>query len=265
MKFRSYLTAICLILLLSLNIFAADVGIIDAGGAYSDIDRIIEVVTALGHRASTLPENSIARPTGLTHYDCIVLAHRSGPLTESEYKALAEYVEDGGTLLLTGMAAYWMKSSGENNKKLKKIGGEGPLKDAAGVKIAGANEAAISKLKVLKQNSFCTGLADVIEIKAISHDKKTPSYNVNNPASWRNSGAFPLKTITATTLIKVETVNEKGNASESDFLTVNYYGQGQCIRLACRIVPLILDRKVKDLAMLMDNILKFSETPDKKK
>jgi uncharacterized membrane protein len=250
MKARIFTSIICAAF--ALNAFANDVGVIDTKGKFSDIDKVIGMVKALGHKASILPENKILSPTGLTHYDCIILSHRNGSLTEPEYKALVEYVEDGGTLLVTGLAAYWMNAI-EKGKRHRRIAGEGPLKSVTGIRMTGSREAAMITLKRLDETPLTAGLPETFALKT------SPPYDVNISKSWRGIGVFPIKAVTAKALVEVATINKKGEKGKCDLLTVNSYGQGKCIWLACRLPPIIKERKEKHITKIFSNILKNSE------
>jgi hypothetical protein len=234
---------------LALNAFAANVGIIDTKGKFSDIDKVIGMVKALGNKASVLPEEKIVRPTGLSHFDCIILSHRNGTLTEDEYKALAEYVEDGGTLLITGLAAYWMKYP-EKDKKHRRIGGRGPLKKVTGVNITGAKEIKILKMKTIQKNPLTEGLPENFKLKKDSRKRKIS----------RGLGVFPIKAETATVLVEAETLDAEGNVSTRNLLIENLYGDGKCIWFACRLAPLFQELKDKNITKIFSNILKDSES-----
>ncbi len=232
------------------NLSAANVGIVVADGQYSDAPMLAETIQALGHQAETIPEEYLPRPTGLGHYDCIILAHRSGALTESGYQILADYVADGGTLLITGLAAYWMKTPGGVRARMQ-IRGAGPLKDAAGVRIAAPHEMPIRQLTVKEKSPAVMGLPESFALKT------TPPYDINNPSAWRYCGAFGLQAESAAPLIMMQAVNAEGKPAESVFLSVNQHGKGQCYRLAlCRIVPLVLEKKETNITLILQNILR---------
>ncbi len=237
------------------GISAANIGIVDADENSSDLDALVGAMVGLGHQAEKLPENSLLRPTGLGHYDCLMLTHRSGALTEAEYQALDQYVLEGGTLLLTGAAAYWMKTP-DGPKPRIRIAGAGPLLPTAGTELAGFKEAPIKRLLVVERLAATAGLPESFELRT------NPPYNADRPDLWRNMGVLPLRAKSARTLIRVETVDAEGNVVESDFLTVNERGKGKCYRLALtRIVPLVFLYNEPQIGLMLQNILRDAELP----
>ncbi len=252
-KSANHLSAVFIALTsLALNLAAVNVGLVDAGGAGSDLDLLAATIQGLGHQSEKLPESDLPRPTGLLHYNCIILAHRSGPLTAAGYQALAGYVNDGGTLLLTGLAGYWMKTPGGDRDRAQ-IRGAGPLKDVAGVRITAPHEMPIRQLIVREKSPAVMGLPESFALKT------TPPYDINNPAAWKHCGAFGLQAESAASLIMLQTINAEGKPAESVFLTVNQHGAGQCYRLAlCRIAPLVLEKKEHNITLILQNILRDS-------
>ncbi len=237
------------------NLSGACVGVVVADKQYSDAAILVETIQALGHQAETIPEEYLLRPTGLGHYDYMILAHRSGALAESGYKILAAYAADGGTLLLTGLAAYWMKTPGGIRERTQ-IRGAGPLKDVAGVRITAPQEMPIRQLIVRKKAPAVMGLPESFALKT------TTPYDINNPSAWRYCGGFGLHAESAAPLIMMQAINAEGRPIESVFLTVNQHGKGQCYRLAlCRIVPLVLEKKEQNITLILQNILRDAEEP----
>lgn len=231
---------------------AANVGVVDAGDEFSDLDRVVETIQALGHRAEKLPADDLLRPTGVGHYDCVILAHRSGPLTEAGYRALDEYVREGGTLLLTGLAAYWMKPSEAGQARIR-IAGAGPLAETAGTTVTSGPEKPIHRLLVTCNDPATAGLTESFTPQTM------PPYDIRQPASWRHAGVYVIQALSATPLIKVETVDAQGGPVTADFLTVKISGRGRCYRLAmCRLAPLVFEKKEQNISLVLQNILKQS-------
>lgn len=248
-----------LIMMLGCNLclLGADTAVLDAGDERGRLDALVETIRMLGHKAEKLPLAELRRPSGLQCYDCIFLAHHSGYLAESEYQILAEYVADGGTLLLSGMAAFWMRLPGSPEKR-RRIAGEGPLKEAAGVKIINHLEAPVRALTIRQQVQATKGLPEKFTLQT------TPAYSLDKKTAWRGAGALHLSSVSAEALIEAEMKDAKGEIITGDFLTINHYGRGRCYRLALySISSMLLTKKEKNMTLILMNILQEAEQGQK--
>lgn len=253
-----------------ISLAESKVGIIAVKGKYPNAESMKKIVEGLGYQAELVMEEKLAKPDGLATYDCLILTYRHSTLFEREYKAMAEYVKEGGTLLLTDTAAYWMIIDEKDRKgKHKGIRGGGPLEKVTGAKIIGYG-GRVKKFKVLKKTPLTEGLPDEFGLET------TPPYDINNEKSrWRTECTI-LKTAEATSLIKVEAyhgvrnpetekvVYDMENPKTTDFLTLNSYGNGKCIWLACRVTYLILDRNEKHVLRMLKNVLENISRNDTK-
>jgi hypothetical protein len=246
------------------------IGIVAVEGQYANADSMKKIVEALGHETEFIKEDILAQPEKLTPYSCIILTYRHSRLFEKEYEALAQYVKKGGTLFLTNLAAYWMITTPDNRDgEHRGIRGGGPVAEVTGVKIMLPYRGRVKGFRVLTRNCYTEGLPDEFGLET------KPPYDINDAKSRQRTECVFLESEKATTLVESEAYYEEkdpetgknvynmDNTKKAAFLTLNSYGKGKCLWLACRVDSLILSRKEKHILQILDNVLKCS-TQNKK-
>ncbi len=255
-------------LLLPLQCAAAGkVGIVSVEGQYANAPDIQEIVEALGYGSEFIGEDMLAEPGELNSFGCIILSYRHSRLYEEEYRALAGYVEEGGTLFLLGTAAYWMAENPENRleRPLSGIRGGGPLEKVTGVRIELPYMGRVEKFRVVGRSSYTAGLQDEFTYET------RPPYDIHDERNIRWTEVKRLVPGKAETLIESEAYYEEitdpdtrareYNMEEtvtSAFLTVNKHGKGECVWLACRADVLILRRSEPNILRIFNNVLSSS-------
>ncbi len=268
MRARLIITLLCAgFLLLCQAGAAAKVGVVAVDALYrsTDAEPMYRIVQGLGYDAEYIREDILSDSSRLKDYKCIILTERHSNLYEEEYEALAEYVREGGTLLITKTAARRMAENRENRLKspIRNIWDGGPLKEAAGAGVSHA-PGIVKKFRVVERNRYTEGLPDEFTYET------RPAYDMHDSGARRYTQVYPLEPSGADTLIESVAFYEERNPDTGEsaynmekpvthaFMTVNSYGDGQVIRLACWARILILGMQEGRILRIIRNVLSQS-------
>ncbi len=232
------------------------VGIIDVETRYPRADGWEQITEALGYSSERINEEVLADPGNLAPYGLIILDGSYSTLHEKEYGVLAEYVKAGGTLFMTWSASFWMMYEDEDGETQRRgIRGGGPMAPVTGARIVRPHIGLAEKFRVVERNPYTEGLADDFAYEM------RPPYDITDESSTRRTEIYRLEAMGADTLIEVEAYyREEGEYDmetpvRSPFLTVNSYGEGETIWLACRPLELILRRSERNILRIVSNVL----------
>ncbi len=238
------------------------VGIIDVDGKLHSVGQYERIVEGLGYAPERINEDILADGEKLDSYSCIILDQgwKQNMLYEKEYEALAGYVKGGGTLLMVNVGAYRVALDPEDRVEggYRHIRGGGPMAAVTGSGIITPLNGLPEKFRVVERNPYTEGLPDefAYEVK--------PPYDMTDERNRRRTEVFRLDPGNASTLIESEAYYEEDGEYNMEtprkgaFLTVNSYGEGQAIWLACRAEHLILEREERNIMRIIDNVFKVS-------
>ncbi len=259
--------AFCVLFAFPAVISGEVIGIVALDAPSPNAENMREIVRGLGYEPKLITGEMLAEPGRLGSFDCIVLTHRHSNLIQDEYEALARYVREGGALFMTGHAAYWMYEDpddrmGAHRSPRRAIHGRGPFEEVTGARIILPHQGRVEKFRVVERNSYTEGLPD-----EFSYETRPP-YDVRDEASVRRTWAYRIRPGTAATMIESEAYYEEVDPETGEreynmeetvtasFLTVNHYGEGRCVWLACRVTDLVLDRSERNILGLVANVLR---------
>ncbi len=236
-------------------------GIIDVDAPYPSAGSWEQIAEALGYGSERINEEVLADAANLSPYGLIILCGRYSSLHEREYETLAEYVKSGGTLFMTEIAAYWMRFEDEDGGlSTRGIRGGGPMEQVTGARVVLPYRGLVEKFRVLEKNPYTEGLPDEFAYET------RPPYDITDERSTRRTEAVRLVASGADTLIESQAYYEARDpdtgSSEFDmetpvrsaFLTVNSYGEGKAVWLACRAHTLILTRSERNILRIVNNV-----------
>ncbi len=245
---------------------AGKIGVVAVEGRFPDAGSLVEIAEALGYDAVLIGQDDLSDTERLGAYNCIILSFPHSYLYEEEYVALGNYVKEGGTLLLTRIASYWMAMNPEDRlaSPRRRIDGGGPFAEVTGVRINSSHPGIVKKFRVVEKKRWTEGLPDEFSYET------SPPYDMHDERSRWRTECYPLNTEGAVALVESEAFYEevdpesgsmKYNMEEPKtfpFFTVNKHGEGKTFWLACRPETLILSRQERHILQMFSNVLKYS-------
>ncbi len=232
-------------------------GIIDVETDYPRAGSWERLVQGMGYGSERINEEALADAETLASYGLIILDGSYSTLHEKEYGALAEYVRGGGILFMTWNAVTRMRFEDEDGEsRTRAIRGGGPMSPVTGTEVVLPSTGLAGKFTVLERHPYTEGLPDEFVYET------RPPYDITDERSRRRTEIRRLEAAGADILVEAEAYYQDEGEYDmetpvrSAFLTVNSYGEGEAVWLACRAEHLILARNERNIMLIVANVLK---------